>query len=202
MRDLISRVDFCSYLVVAVFLSFVARAVANHLPRFTRGMVWSAIAALLLVGYLGFTEVRPRSGDQVFALLLVAWIASAAAALVAAVLLPPIVAVIDGWREMEQVWATEAQRRERDEKERTEREKAESERKAAESERKVREEAARAAAERTPPPPTKEERVAAARAVHEQTLALIAKAGLSESELHAATEKAKQDYLKQLDGIL
>ncbi len=53
-----------------------------------------------------------------------------------------------------------------------------------------------------PPPPTPEEQAAAAKQKYDAKLALLAAAGLDPSERHAAGEKAKQDYLKELDALL
>lgn len=58
------------------------------------------------------------------------------------------------------------------------------------------------AAEPTMPLPTREERVADAKARYEHTLGLLDKAGLAGIELKAAQDKAKQDYLRGLDGLL
>lgn len=61
----------------------------------------------------------------------------------------------------------------------------------------------------TPPPvpppvvePTPAERAAAAKEQYEATLAMLEAAGLDEIELHAGKLKAKQTYLKDLDGML
>src|SRR4051794_19471121 len=100
MRDVIARFDFCSYLAVAVFLHVAARQVAHHLPRFAPGMLWSSVATLLAVGGLGYAQVRPAVGAEVIAIAVVSWICAAAAALAAAVLLPPLASLRDGWRSM------------------------------------------------------------------------------------------------------
>ncbi len=53
-----------------------------------------------------------------------------------------------------------------------------------------------------PPPPTREERLAAAKQRYESSLQMLASAGLDEIEFKAAQEKAKQQYLRDLDGVL
>src|SRR5687768_13856108 len=103
MKDVIERVDLCSYLVVAVVLYAAARQAALHLPRFAPGMRWAATATLLAVGGLGYAQVRPENGSEVIAIAVVGWICAAAAALGAAVLLPPLASLRDGWRNMSRV---------------------------------------------------------------------------------------------------
>lgn len=74
-----------------------------------------------------------------------------------------------------------------------------------------REEAERAAEERRrererlanlPPPPTREQLAAAAKERYEKTLRLLEGAGLSEIELQAGREHAKQKYLKEIHEVM
>ncbi len=81
-------------------------------------------------------------------------------------------------------------------REAAEREQAERARRADE-ERRRQEEIAR-----RPPPPTREERLAAAKQRYETSLHLLASAGLDEIERKAAQERAKQQYLRDIDGVM
>jgi hypothetical protein len=53
-----------------------------------------------------------------------------------------------------------------------------------------------------PPPPTREERMASAKERFENALHMLSESGLDETELKAAQEKAKQQYLRDVDGII
>lgn len=107
------------------------------------------------------------------------------------------------------LWATPLERhraraKERDQKVEAERQKREAaaqeqqdrERKA-ELERRKKEEIAN-----RPPPPTRQERVAAAQQRFEATLRMLSTAGLDDTELQAARERAKQQYLRELDEAI
>jgi len=191
MRDVIARVDLCSYLVVAVALHAAARQVAQHIPRFAPGMRWAAVATLLLAGASGYVEVRPMGGAEVIAIAVVAWICASAAALAAVVLLPPFASLYDGWREIQD-------RREEERRREAARQRAEDE------------ERRRLASlpppipppPPPPPPPTAEERAAAARRRYEHKLRIIDASPLDDAEKRAAREKAKQELLRELDGVL
>jgi hypothetical protein len=191
MRDVVARFDFCSYLVVAVALFAAARQVAHHAPRFAPAMRWAAVATLLLVGGRGYAEVRPRDGTEVIAVAVVAWICASAAALAAVVLLPPFASLYDGWREIQ--------------------DRREAEQKREEARRRAEDEEQRRLASLPPPippppppppPPTAEERAAAARRGYQDKLRIIDASPLDEVEREAAREKAKQDLLRALDGVL
>ena len=67
----------------------------------------------------------------------------------------------------------------------------------AEEERRKQEEIAR-----RPPPPSREERLTAARKRYDHTLHLLASASLDDTELHAARERAKQQYLREMDEVM
>jgi hypothetical protein len=81
-------------------------------------------------------------------------------------------------------------------REAAERQKAERDQKVEEERRKQEEIANR------PPPPTREERIAAAQERFDKTLALLASAKLDDTELRAAKERAKQQYLRELDEAM
>lgn len=93
--------------------------------------------------------------------------------------------------EQEQRAAAEGAQRAKAEQEQAERERQ------AEAERRRAEELAR-----RPPPPTREERLAAAKQRYDSTLGVLSSAGLDDIELTAAKEKAKQQYLRELDEAL
>ncbi len=198
MQDVVARFDFCSYLAVAVFLHAAARQVAHHVPRFAPGMLWVALATLLAVGALGYDRVQPSTATEVIGVAVVAWICAAAAALAAAVLLPPLASLRDGWRKMSIDWKQAVERQREAERKRVAREEAELARRKREEERA---EAKRRDSEK-PKPPTKAELIEEAKTRYEATLLLLEGAGLSEGELRAAKEKAKQKYLNELDGLL
>src|SRR5438552_1264552 len=100
MRPIFERCDHCSYLIVAVIATIVARAAHGSLPRFRAAMGWAATAALLFVAAEGYVELQPTGGDAVFAVVVVAWIGACAAALLTAILLPPLAPVWDAWRKL------------------------------------------------------------------------------------------------------
>ncbi len=53
-----------------------------------------------------------------------------------------------------------------------------------------------------PPPPSREERLAAAKEQYEATIRMLEAAGLDDIELRAASRKAKQSYLREVDRIM
>jgi len=53
-----------------------------------------------------------------------------------------------------------------------------------------------------PPPPTKAERAAAAKQRHDEKVKALEAAGLTGIELQAGQEKAKQVFLREIDGII
>lgn len=85
---------------------------------------------------------------------------------------------------------------EQQEREREERAQLERQQKTAEERRKQAELANR------PPPLTREQRMASAQERYDATLALLASALLDETELRAAKERAKQQYLRDLDEAM
>ena len=100
MRDAIVRFDFCSYLIVAIFLFVFARHIAVLFPRFAAGMAWTAVVVFLFVGVSGYAVIRPGWPMDVLAVLFIACIAASASSLTAAVLLPPFAALWDGWQQI------------------------------------------------------------------------------------------------------
>jgi hypothetical protein len=195
MRDAVSQFDFCSYLAVAVFLFTAARQVGSFSPRTAPAMVWAGILTLLLVGASGYAAVRPSRAVEVFGIAVVAWICASAAALTAAVLLPPFFSLYDGWKHMCANRDQEAARVQH----LAEMEEAARQRRAEEVAAAARMEAMK---RDRPRHQTRAERLAEAKARYEQALFLLESAGLSEGELRAAKEKAKQDYLKEMDQVL
>ena len=119
----------------------------------------------------------------------------------AAVVLPPLATLHDEWKAAmaESRAAASIRRSERERKQ--ERETA---RRLDEAQQRATKERHRAEAEaaKNRPVPTKAEHVALAKATYDQKLHLLETAGLAEGELRAAREKAKQDYLKDLNGVL
>jgi len=85
-----------------------------------------------------------------------------------------------------------------------ERQAADERRKKEEAEKQKREEkeAYEKALRERPPPPTQEELAEAARQRYERKLRSIEAAGFDAIELKAAKTKARQEYLRELDGIL
>jgi hypothetical protein len=192
MHDVIIRFDFCSYLAVAVSLHVAVRKVANHFPRYSGGMWWAGIATLLLVGGFGYAKVRPAEPETVFGLAIVSWICFSLAALATIVFVPPFASLYEGWKNMavDRKWEAE-QQRQREEK--------------AEANRLIAEERIREAERpkpEKPKPPTRAERIALAKAKHETAVAMLEDSGLSDTELRAGKEKAKQEYLRELDQVL
>lgn len=109
----------------------------------------------------------------------------------------------------EHLWARpiERQRRlaeERDRKaEAEQREREAAEKKRLEQEQKADEERRRQEEiAKLPPPPTREERLKSAQERYEGTLKLLANAGLDDTELKAAQERAKQQYLREIDQVM
>jgi hypothetical protein len=202
MRDVVGRFDFCSYLIVAIALQVVVNRVAYHFPRFARGMWWTAIATLLVVGGLGYAEVQPAEPMPAFGVAIVAWICASAAALASIVLVPPFASLFQGWKDIAAERERRAEQQRREHEEERQRAALEEQAKAAEQDRR-RAEALRLEAERLKPrPPTRAERITEAKAKYEAALALIEESGLVDAELRAAKLKAKQEYLKDLEQVL
>lgn len=99
----------------------------------------------------------------------------------------------------QRAWAEEKERR--DAAERAACEKAEAE----QAERKRQEDEQRRRQEELanrPPPPTREERMESAKQRFEKTMRTLTAAGLDEIEMKAAHERAKQQYLRDIDEAL
>lgn len=92
----------------------------------------------------------------------------------------------------------QARRRQADQREReAEQRRQEKSEQKAQDERRRQEELAN-----RPPPPTREERLASAQQRYDATLRMLASAGLDDTELQSARERAKQKYLREVDEIM
>lgn len=201
MRDAIDHFDFCSYLVVAVFLYATARQVARHFPRFATGMAWTAVAVFLAVGVSAYVNVEPAQPMAVLAILIVSCIAASASALATAVLLPPLMSLWDGWKQI--VEKNEFFKRARElelEKHREELERAEQHARWVDAERLRLESLPPPPV--PPPPPTKEELANAARRRFESTVSMLNAMELDDIERKAGKDQAKQKLLQELGRIM
>ena len=201
MLNAIARFDICSYFVVAVFLYMTARQVACLFPRFAKGMAWTAVAVFLAVGVSGYSLIRMAKPMDVLAVLFIACIAASASSLAAAVLLPPLGSLWDGWKRIDEKQKEEARRREIElEKHGVELERGEQHARWVESER------LRVAALPPPPtpkpPPTNDELADAARRQYESTVRMLNAMQLDDIERKSALSVAKQKLLKELGRIM
>lgn len=200
MRDAVARFDCCSYLAVAVFLTMTARLVAHHHPRFASGMAWAGIATLLAVGATGYAEVRPTGTVRTLGVAVIAWICAAAAGLAAAVLLPPLASLRDGWREAAERRKAEADRK-RAEEERADRERRESD--VALERQRRREEEERLERDRLatlPPAPSRDEMWAEAVAKRDEEVR-AAQMIMDELERRSKIEQAERKLSKKYQEI-
>jgi hypothetical protein len=124
MREIISHIDFCSLLVLAVAAYIVARKVEEGYPRVAPAMRWAAGAAFLGVGTWAVIDLMPVRADELFTIAATASLAAASAALATALTMAPVAAVwswvrsrIAVWR-----WSRADRRRQREQDAREERE--------------------------------------------------------------------------------
>jgi hypothetical protein len=190
MQQVVSVFDPCSYTVVAVALQVTALRVGAASHRLAAGMVWAGIVALLLVGGLGFAEVRPSTPIEVIAVAVIAWIWGSSAALSASVILPVAWWLRNGWAEAV-------------------RERAESERKRLEAEREREEEsrhekaAAQFVATPKPEPPSADELLAQRRIEYERKVGRVdSLPGVSEEEKRDMKTKLERDFLRSVEQYL
>ncbi len=162
-----------------------------------------AAAGFLLFAGLGIEAWRPTRAGDFLALGVRALLAMGTIHGLARVTVPAICFLhLHLWAtplKNQRAWAEERARQaaaEKDAREKAERERVERERLAEEVRRRQEEIA------RRPPPPNREELVAAAKQRHESILRTLESAGLDETELRAAREKAKQQYLRELDEAM
>lgn len=199
MRDIVSRFDFCSFLLVLIVTLVLAQKAGRMLPRFAKAMWWTGTGVLLAIAGTAYSELQPRKADEIIAILGVAAIAGCATALVTAMTLTPMAAIGDWLYRQFDHWRSERLQKD------LERRRADDERRL--SERREQEQINRQKAEEEirraqPRPPSREERADAARQRHEQTMRMIESAQLDGAELEAARERAKQKYLQELDGLM
>lgn len=199
MRDILTRFDFCSYLVVGVLAYVLVRRAGQFLPRFAGAMWWAGIVVLLGITVYGYIEVRPAKPFEIFGLAMVAGIAACAAGLATAVILVPLTWVFGRCTEVIENRRTAVRLR-------TELLlQAEQERRLADQQEQARRERAQAKEEyrrSLPPPLTREDRALAAKRRYEETLRLLEGANLDELEQKAARDQAKQKYLRDIDGLV
>jgi hypothetical protein len=199
IREVITHTDFCGGLIVAVVANFVARLAVHGLHRFARAMTWAGIVAVLGVCVWAFVEFRPHTADDLLGTVVVAWIAGCGAALAVAVVLAPLAAIGDWWQGMVRQWRDEVAARVAERRRLEKESRREAERQAAEAARRNADEEYRRS---LPPPATREEREVAIRKRYEDRLRLLDAARLSDIERQAAEERAKQQYLRDLDELL
>ncbi len=195
--------DAVQLVLLICLLRFVGQQMgeANHL------MYWSArtcgVVIFALYVWLGIEAWNPRRAEEFLSLgvraLLAMGIAHALARIVLSILLffyrilwlKPLA--------QQRAWAQELARRSAAAKAAL----AEAEQRQAEQlqlaelQRQREEELAR-----RPPPPTREELMAAAKQRYESRLHALSAADLDELELRTAKEKAKQQYLREIDGVI
>jgi len=196
IREVITRTDACGGLLVAVVANFVARLAVHGLRRFAREMTWAGIAAVLGVCVWAFVEFRPKTFDELLGTVVVAWIAGCGAALAVAVILAPLAAVWDWWQRTVKEWRAEVAARVAQQRMLEEEWRREAERQAAEAARRKADDEYRRSL------PTREQQEAAVRKRYEDRLRLLDAAQLSDVERQAAYERAKQQYLRELDDLL
>jgi hypothetical protein len=199
IREVVVRTDFCAGLTIVVIATTVARLTGQGLPRFSRAMGWAATAVLLAVCAAGYAEMRPSQPAELLGIVIVAWIAACGAALAVAVVLTPLAAGWDWWKRLVAEWraaaATHAEARQRLAVEH----RRDVEKRIADAARRKADEEYRRS---LPPPPTREELEAAVRKKYEDRLRLLDAAKLADAERQAAYERAKQQYLRDLDELL
>ena len=182
--------DFIPLVLLIVLLQFVGKQMGGDHPTVRR---WAR----------AISERGPRNALNFLGITIQALLAMGTMHGLAQVLLPILYFFyLHVWVksvEANQAWAAERafqEDRERLAREQKQREEAQRER-VAEQERKRRE-----AIEQQPPPPTREERLATAQQTYETKLRVLAAAGLDDIELRTAQEKAKQQYVRELDEAM
>jgi hypothetical protein len=196
IREVITRTDICGGLVVAVVANTIARLAVHGLHRFARAMTWAGITAVLGIWVWAFVEFRPQKFDELLGTVVVSWIAGCAAALAVAVIAAPLVAIGEWWQRTVREWRAEADVQAARIRGWEEEQQRESDRIAAEEARRRADEEYRRSL------PTQEQQEAAVQKRYQDRLRLIDAAGLSEIERQAAYERAKQQYLRELDELL
>jgi hypothetical protein len=205
------RLDEAVPLIMLIaMLRFVGTQLGANDPLIER--IARGVAA---VGFLGFVAgaieiVRPVTPSQWLGLTVRAIFAMGMAHSLARVLLPVLVFLylhlVKKPAEAHRVWAEQEQRRVEMAAEEQQRqavrtaaevhgEQLRHHREAVEHQRRDEE-------ARRPPPPTREEKAAALKQRYDQGIEMLRAVPLDDIERHAAHEKLKQQYLRDLDGLL
>jgi len=98
MREILEGLDLCGVPLVAMALHVAASTAARHAPRYRDGMGYAAVLALLIVGAWGISTVGPFEARTVLAVGVLAWVSGSSAALAALLILPPGLALWNGWK--------------------------------------------------------------------------------------------------------
>ncbi|HYV34595.1 MAG TPA: hypothetical protein VE988_02760, partial [Gemmataceae bacterium] len=190
-------------ILLICLLQLVGRQIAGSTSIFYRcARGFGAVTFLLYAGF-GIEEWKPRTASQFFIIGVQAVLAMGTMHGLAIVILPFLHFLY------EHLWARPLKRRrfldqERALKEAIEKQEldAAASKQAASEELKKLEQRRRDEEARRPPPPTREESLAAARDRHDRTVQLLESANLDEAELRAARNRAKQQYLREIDSLL
>lgn len=203
LLDFFSLKDTVPLILLICLLEFVGGRMTgeSNAPR-----LWArrfAAAGFLLYACLAIAETEPATPSEFLSLSLQALLAMGTVRGLALVTLPVVrFLYLHAWAApVQRQCAAEEQRARQAEALKRESEAAESiraeqERKAEQQQRQDEEAASR------PPPPTREDRMAAAKARYDAALGMLAKASLNDTELHAARERVKQQYLRELDEVI
>jgi hypothetical protein len=190
-------------LLLMGLLHFVGGKMSSEVEgprRWARGL---AAVAFLLYGALGIATFDPRSPSEFLTIGVQAVLAMGTIRGLALATLPILHYVY------RHSWAIPEERRRTAEQERSRR--AEERHRANVAAQAASDAAARQAEEQRrrdaeaatrPPPPTREQRLAEAKARYEAAIATLDKAGLDENELRGARDRAKQQYLKEIDQVI
>lgn len=191
------RFDFCAGLIFAVVMGVMARKVLGALPRLESRLRFAAIVGLIVGGAWAFAACAPDKPFELACVALVAVVAAEVAVIATAALLVPSLLLYDRREKAFKDFLEHEQLREgiehrRKQEERTqERHELEMSQKKAEIEQ-----------QQPKPPPSQGEVFAAAKKRFDETLRMLESAGLDDIELEAGRERAKQKFLKDIDGVM
>jgi hypothetical protein len=160
-------------------------------------------AGFLLYGVAAIADWEPATPGEFLRITVQALLAMGTAHGLARVVLPIVCFLYEHlWqlpRERNRAWEDHRQRiadAEKEASEKAEREQAERNRQEEAERRRLEEIANR------PPPPTREELLASAKERYESTVRLLASAALDATERQAAEERAKQQYLREIEKAM
>jgi hypothetical protein len=111
MHDLVGHYDVCSLGVIAGIAFLFVQGVERHFPLYHQVMRRFMVVGFLATVSYGYYDAKPAVESELLGLIILALAASQAAALIALIVVPPVVSVRDTLCSWSRSWRLAAERR-------------------------------------------------------------------------------------------